>query len=708
MLQNILKTALYIQLSYSKVLIMISISTVKYASVLPGTGKTKWAIDELLTNLSERQQIIIYVAPTVVLLEEVNSKLKAKSKASDHAHIYPVYGSALKDNAASVGHHLELLLIGGVDRFHNAYRPIKHGVVLCTHEGFTRMRHDGHNDLMQARLRTRIIFDEARKCTMNVKKFTMPKDIADTLFKKHLQIEDYSQVPLDNVYRPMKVLTSNQEDLHNLFAKNKQLRKTYSDLSDYLESAASGATKVYAAIAYTYSNKENLFAILHTMLVPYKLFYGWADVVLLSAFFENSQMYHMLSQNDFGSEVRGEDESKKAYLLRLRKLTLASTPINLVDITSSVVNPKRVEVVKKRYAQTSITYLSPDVTFSKRHLDQSVMVGTKALDTLDSDFRSRCRELGGSVTLRSILNIAQRDSTEHFEAAPKFKALIKEIASLPGLVKQYTPLQWYARASIYISNQWYLKNKKEVQAVPITCNAGFNQQYVKEISLAAPTDSWVSMPFQSHGLNTFKGYDTIAFLATLNPKPEVKAIMHQLCPDYDPDLDYTLDQCIQSSTRCSIRDTKSKSKPLIIVVDNNLAAAVKKHLCDLPTIIEPETFKIPIRIPVYLSASQQKAHRESIRETKKRYNAKPESKIKSKQAMAKLRDRPEYKEKLTFIKANSKYAKRINSLGTLSTRYKKNGDPRLELVQKELIELRALFKKEKVELLKSFGKGVKK
>jgi hypothetical protein len=601
-----------------------------------------------------------------------------------------------------------------------------YGIILCTHEAFTRIRHESfETEKITRRSQVSVIFDEARKCTMDVKTLNLPIDIAQELFHKHLQITDGgisrrrrvsedSNLPEDTLYRPLNVINGDTAALNEMFTKNKKLRRTYAELVSMLDSASGAATKLYASITLKGQHgNSSAYAIVHTLLVPYKLFYGWKDVVLLSAFFENSQMYHLLKAHDIGQEEQRSDETAVEYRKRLKKLITSTTPVRMIDITNLVVDPARVKAVKARYRNTSITYLSHDTSFSKRHLTQGMMVSPKAYIQFHSTFAAKYKELEGPANLRLIMQLANKEEGS-FKPSASVRGILAELKKMKGAVTKYTPLQWYARASVYISQQWYAKqielgNSYEIKPLPITCNAGTNKEYLNEIADVLPVDSWTAMPFQSHGLNTFKSYDTLAFLATLNPKPEVVSIMSQLCPDYEPRLDYTIDQCVQSSTRCSIRDTRSTSKPLIIVTDETLARAIVKHLCDLPTLIDPIEFGIKPKIPVCLTNDVKRVNSEEAKQARREYNAKPENVKRRAENLKKLRETEAHKVRTRWMLDNSKYLRRIGAVRVAITRARKSNDiATLKKLEAEALQLKDAYNAEKPALKIAFSKLVNK
>ncbi|MBX9806450.1 MAG: hypothetical protein K2X95_01495, partial [Flavobacteriaceae bacterium] len=98
----------------------IGTTQVDYASVLPGAGKTLWAIKKMRKVLEEKSEVIIYVAPTSNLLWEVKRALVKTLDKDLHDAITLV----LTETSNSVAREIQLSLEGSngrVDRYGNKF-----------------------------------------------------------------------------------------------------------------------------------------------------------------------------------------------------------------------------------------------------------------------------------------------------------------------------------------------------------------------------------------------------------------------------------------------------------------------------------------------------------------------------------------------------------------------------------------------------------
>lgn len=660
-------------------------STVYYASVLPGTGKTRWAIDKIVQRLRTFADVTFYVAPTVRLLEEVYKELESRLKASELSRYVHLVISESDSEKTPI--KVRGIVHGDPDKYGAARKPCPPGtIILLTHETFIRLPHgydtDG-NPRFPLRQKVTVIFDEARKCSIKKESFRMPLHIANELSTKYLEFEGTGK------YRKLKLRSKFDTGAFDaLFAGKKELRKLREKLLALLHTVDDSSMHLFGALDLEEDQQDDslLWMVLQTVLVPYQIFYGWAHVVLLSAFFEDSQMYHLLRTRDVSD--RGREETKSNFRKRIAQAVGDGDGayIMLADITNRVVDAQRLAIVKQRYADTTITYISPNISFAQKHLQRGVMV--------DSDLMTPTCKFDLSAFYKEYKTLALDRRTDVGGKLLPFRVAVKHLGKrldeptmhdyairahlkkLPGLVTKYTPLQWYVKSAVFISRAWYKMNRKKPLPVPVTVNVGAEggrnrsmRYWVREVlKVVNEGVDCIEMPMQSHGLNQFKHHDTIAFLATLNPHPEVKELFAQICPEYNADLDHTLDQCIQSATRCSLRDTKSKSKPLLIVTDKHLALRVQAQLRGLPKIIPPQKFGLPLKDPTYVLVDEDNAERQRRRRTKLSVQTKERAK----------RSAPEAKAKLAawnaYLIANSAHARAYRKLQARVSQLRKNSN----------------------------------
>jgi hypothetical protein len=634
---------------------------VKYASVLPSTGKTRWAIKELTKRVKNRTGITLYVAPTLQLLEEVQSAILLSLTGLQARRVYYVKSGEGEDQVAR---QIITLLKGGRNNYGMTVSPCEVGsVILCTHLGFLKLPH-GFRKVIQSngditrvqrvarRDQVSVIFDEARKCNLKSNNFTMPYGVFQRLTEEFITIHNSVTDPEKYLrLTPRETLTGRRKTLNTkrfnaIFMDEdgkttKDMERIRDKVRILMHTLYSSSIHMYVTTSVEEDPEDNsrLYISMHTVLVPYEIFSGWKDVILLSAFFEQSQMYHLLKSCDVSDQY--PHETKRDWK---RRITSAmnrdiNSCVILEDVTDRVVEAGRIDQVKKRYAATTITYISPNTSFGQRHLKTGVLVSPEVYKKFGlSSFFKQYKELArrrkisidkGTKTKSRLLpfRLAARIAS-HVNINDTEHEIVKHIKTLPDLYIKHTPLQYYCKAAVTMSRNWLKRQNINPQPVPITVNVGSKSKqsafWKKEVvKVVKPGRDVIEMPVMSQGLNCFMSSDTIAFLATLNPSPEIVNLFRQLCPTYNPTFDHTLDQCIQSTTRCSIRDTESKTKPLIIVTDYAMAKLVQQQLAGLPKIIPPERLGVIPMDPIFYVTEEDPEERKARRK-------KPATKLKDK------------------------------------------------------------------------------
>jgi len=675
-----------------------------FADVLPGAGKTLWAIEKMRDCIDKKKGIILYVAPTHDLLDEVERKLVINTRASCVHHIRAT------NDGESTSVALRLKIDGGVSRYGATIKPCSPGtVLLCTHETFLYLTTDVNSSMyIKRRAEVNVIFDEARKCVLSETKFSLPRDATSAFLETFIHREDApAGHEFGRVHLKKDVLDTEAFDA--IFSRSSKLRRFRSRVLQQLTAIRGDSNiEMYASIKRMEDAEDTEF-LFQTMLVPRHAFHGWKKAVLLAAFFKNSQMYHLLAQYDVSSLLGTTDKSSAAKYDQLILSAGGEDKLcKLIDISTKVVRAARVNAILKRYKALTVTYISPNTSFTMFHLRNSVLVGNIEPDTLAEftlAYRAWSRKRGHAhIPLAASL-------PEVFSASPDPELVrMFKLLKIHTEYSRLTPLRYYVRAAFGLCRRWLSQHRMKKETIPMLVNIGTtegsssrNRHWVQDVMKVVPdpADNLLEVPFVNHGLNRFKELNTLAFLATLNPTPTTARLFRQLCPSYNPKLDHTVDQAIQTAMRISIRDTSSRTKPLVVVTDRPLAEAIVEHLQGVPSLVEPQSIfsEFPNLDPFFLP-------RETHAEKKVRLKANPElaTKMRAKQANAMARSRERNAEQIKYIKENSKYVSAVNTLSIKVTRLKKDGKP-FEKQKLELTALREKAKMERKELIAEFKKG---
>ena len=551
---------------------------IHFADVLPGTGKTHWALKKILTCITEKKGVVVYAAPTIRLLDEMRSGIRKAlgSKMSDDKaarHIVTINSQDFQVAGVGVGNFLQGVLDGSQLRDRSFVHKIPNGsVVLCSHEAVLSM----------PRLTTRkpfaeLIFDEARKCTLADVSVTLPEQFVDDVlaeFTSVVQIADslFSKViPFDPEFISSKKFTSQAEKVPRKYKTalekfTQTLAKSTRENNElYLKRRPKSVTLNYNVDTLT----------LQLISVPHVALSGWQSTTLLSAFFKCSQLYHILT-------------------MRTVKQKYTRPSLELVDISDEVINPARHKLVRHRYEALSVTYIT-DGRFNMSLLRGGVLVDptkpkqTEKLAAAHERSNEANKKDGFKTrTLRKLVFQAVRTNEKAAQEALAGCDLVEHI--------KLTPLTYMAKVAYKLHVKWLQRSTKAKTLPPllVSTNVGTKinnlpQYWANEIVPYFKTDQLELLPFKCQGLNAYKKHDTLAFLATVNARPVVVELFKALCPEYDANLDHTVEQAVQTSMRISVRDTKSTSTPLVIVPTKTLAEQMIRQLKDLPTLVEPHT-----------------------------------------------------------------------------------------------------------------------
>jgi len=293
-----------------------------YIDAMPGAGKTAFFIDKAVSLLNKKDpsDILLYAAPTVNLLKETLARIEthANFRAAFRSRIFLV--STYRPSIEKRCLHFNTRPISTINYIFGLIdeskllreidvpsRVVRAGdVVLTTHESFLQVQNDPSN--FQLLRKVTVIFDEARHCVMA--QYNL----------KGLRNSDFGHMKdlfeLDSVASRQNKLASDLVGRWKVFriksAPSKAaLAEVYAKTNDYVPNAmslirrvicdysASGRASVYVLVENnldivlkgpTEMAAANMFSILR----PTNLFDGYKRVILTSAFFTDSQMYHFL------------------------------------------------------------------------------------------------------------------------------------------------------------------------------------------------------------------------------------------------------------------------------------------------------------------------------------------------------------------------------------------------------------------------------
>lgn len=681
------------------------IQRIHYVNAFPGAGKTYRAISLATKHmLNDDNGILVYAAPTIFLLEQFLSDL-LKRHPELKSRIRIVHAGENQDHkrqrrklkhadiireltrripvGVDVAIQFQAHLIGDNGKLtQRAIEALGDGdLILTTHACICNLPMN-----LKRKERISLIFDEARQCLHTEDTPSAPADLISRLLSgdspyirpiKHSSIAVYSQW----------VWTAN----HPLPSKE-QLRKMWQETSvPYSQSAADKFheflkhirnDRLDVWVTASDPSKDSKQRITFSVLMsPSRLFYGFGNVLILSAFFKSSQMYKLLRVKEKSGRIM-----KGKYAGQYELTIPDQDQVDLIDVTEQLTDAKRVAAAQERLRKVVISYV-----FDSRSLSRSI---------LNNGIVVPIREKGGYDSLFNAYQQAFEDAAEEGSRrkAPSFQAMTSgnfgEDHPLLKIIEHHTkyskhnPIQYLALACVKLYKSW---NKHQVnpsiEPLLMTMNVRSGDTY-RSVWDANDLDELVGdrvthISPMCQGLNSYQNYVAAAFLASLKLTPQQTAAYNEIIPTYDSDVDRTVDQCIQFLLRCNARDANSDRPCLFLVTDKEIALEVQMQLEDTVSLVSPEELDKTFR-PCQLIEFRQKETEEQRKQRVAAYNNSSKGKKRVAQFAAKLGER-----KAEYDRINSAIYRKRRML---------KADPGNDRVKQEVAELeqrRAALKRER-------------
>jgi hypothetical protein len=379
-------------------------------------------------------------------------------------------------------------------------------------------------------------------------------------------------------------------------------------------------------------HKKNKQVKINVISSPSRMFDGFGKVLILSAFFSYSQMYYILS-----------NDSK----------------IELIDVTNKIIDRRRKLAMCKRMHRCFISYIFEEGSLSKRHLLRSIVLkGNKPTSEqekvsfpISEDINKQWRKAyfkdnmnlnsyGSKQPLhyRDFLNLEIQDIDELYRGSATHQNMVLDALNYyKGSVLRFMV---YRAKEI---QKGFIKRLQEKfgifykEDLPITINKTLNDpaNLRKNISNLWKYERFdkisgiQKLPTDNRGLNVWKEFHTIAFLATMKHDEGEVEFLRKVIPLYRPEVDRTLDFCIQSIFRCNMRNPLSQDPCLVILSDRTLAEELKERIPDL-RILSPsflyQNFKVGKLLTYAEPEEDRKKRKEETQQALKNYHSSEELK----------------------------------------------------------------------------------
>ncbi len=605
------------------------VTRIHYINSVPGAGKTHAAINmavETLHNGKHANYVLVYAAPTTDLLKQVQSDLRKRVKnRRDMKNVFMIDSEASPLRVATM---FNGLLNSYSDADLTIARISNGSVVLITHECLRRIPLD-----MPGKERVSLIFDEARQCMQS--SIDMKAPIRVVSFVQSNYVLNHEALAGTAIARwswiPGRRL--DEDKVRTVWKEThpKPNRKDVDNFMAFLETMKNDSQHVWVKLD---SDKNSIqdFQV-NVTLSPSRLFANFGKVLIMSAFFEYSQMHHMLRRQECDlTTVRG--------LARAARFSDGDR-VTLINVTDDVIDKNRVErILKARLKCATLTYILEDESLSKYHINGGILTKYTPRDE--------------QILIQKRYNELYKLEPLHKKTAPSYQSFLKTIrnrerfnAEIPTSAYDrrdlllslkphvYSPVQYLSVASLYLQTAWLRAMKLDLEPLLLCINTHglrtdplelwerenlgpiLKKAFVKldngnlnkkKLKKYKPT---IQVPVINQGRNEWMQYNTAAFMATVKLAPEQIRFLKNLLPSYDPDLDRTVDQCIQFVFRSSLREATSEANCFLIVSDKKLAMQVNDALFNSINLVKPQSL-LPKWKPYSIQCSRSEESKEIV------------------------------------------------------------------------------------------------
>ena len=348
--------------------------------------------------------------------------------------------------------------------------------------------------------------------------------------------------------------------------------------------------------AYEIENAKVGFSVLTT---PTRMFDGFGKVTIMSAFFQDSQMYHFLAKE--GYEFCFLDSSMK-----LPPSVLASVK-SIEERKAALTN----KIQKRLHLAPLIS--TPRNTLTKSLLSNGILLPNRLADQLSEAFQSQTKVskeelvdiyydqvmLEENATLPLKLTEEQNNKIRML-AYPPLLALLKAASKVHhNWENSYGESPMLPITNVHNSaTVWQINAKTELDSVRLATTGFFvdghsNDAVPESLECFAERhpnlEAW-GKKFGSklvrfnkvklQGLNKFSYLNCFCHLACLNMDPHTSKLITNLLPKYDIDKDNVVDNIVQTLYRTSLRTLSpdSDNDVLAIIPYANLGKVIQEKL----------------------------------------------------------------------------------------------------------------------------------
>ena len=545
-------------------------------SGVPGLGKTYWFEEKMVEQYlkweaSSRyvRHYVVYVAPTIRLLKQVkkslSKKILARAKNSAKAEGY-VRNQMRLVTAEGEDYPIQKTLnmsVEGGKTAHFTYSPLSTGGILfMTHAGFCNVESFPSIDKFV------VYFDEARNCISQEKALLLTESEVLSLVNT-FKITTYDG---SKSIKYVKVEDAPSPRDAKTLLKSMKGMKALEGLSIILKKIANPRHSVF--LYWSKPTQNDTLLRFYSIILPTHIFYGFKKVTIMSAFFRQSQMCHILKAPGLSKFPKVQFITEEVRKLSPKRSDYLGVRLNSLTIVPLRMSPKRIIPASDSYGEgireytdvLTVNHLTRDILAHKDDAARLVQI------LKECDYRNKL------YTLRTVGHF--RYSKDQSEGLSDSIRHVMERLDAEGLLDRicWDPIEWYAKTAYKIIKSWpHLQDKKEKPLAVLNTSLvqGLKSQSLD--SFKKKFDGYEYISPKSNGMNCYMEKQTLAFLGAFNPPPDVIDFYQSIIPTYDFTSDSVIDICIQSIGRLSLRDAHSTKPNLVVVPTYDAAVLIRER-----------------------------------------------------------------------------------------------------------------------------------
>lgn len=534
---------------------------VKYISGPPGLGKTHKVLRLVMRDMLKNDGLVVYVAPTKVLLKQFASDLKKvwaeKHNATEGSKEMAEFAMRVKGMWSSDLHYQSIA--DQVDRYFahaqgkkasiNTFGHLPGSLLLLTHEGFSRLRPDSIPK--KYKKKTYLYYDEARRIIAETRVGRIEDESLREVLDSVVTTTNYEGTSFwqAKLNRPVDVAVHFVEQYVIGTSVHPNMVR---DIKRLVEDIGNASKEVYMGHR-TLSASRMFFSI----SLPSKQFSGYKSVTIMAAYFEDTQLHKMLSNDpkvimkDITGIVDKKGVRRKALHERYKKCLIVPL-LDFKGMLSIVALKQGIRTTQDEI--NSIAEYLDGRKFQEEEMERlKLLLDTKftnSVDNLDTEYHNLTTDV---VNIGQLLNKSR---------------VTRE------------PTTWLLNMADKVIRSWD-KKYPGCMATPLVFlnRIGLGPYSVHPISEITQQVSLVSQ-----GLNKYKAENVAVYLGAVNPSVYTSHFLKKRLPGYNPMKDYALTSCLQAISRISVRDTDSDKPTLVIVPTMGLARQLQEAMYGIPKV----------------------------------------------------------------------------------------------------------------------------